>query len=30
MAEVIQSLVAPVQWLVNSDFRPEWLPGLKP
>jgi len=27
---VIQSLVAPVQWLVNSDFRPEWLPGMKP
>ena len=30
MAKVIQSLVAPVQWLVNSDFRPEWLPGMKP
>jgi hypothetical protein len=30
MAEVIQSLVAPVQWLANSDFRPEWLPGMKP
>jgi aminopeptidase YwaD len=30
MAEVIQSLVAPVQWLANSDFRPEWNPGMKP
>ncbi len=30
MAEVIQSLIAPVQWLVNSDFKPEWLPGMKP
>ena len=30
MAEVIQSLVEPVQWLLNSDFRPEWNAGMKP
>ena len=30
MAEVIQSLVAPVQWLANSDFRPAWNAGMKP
>lgn len=30
MAEVIQSLVAPVKWLLNSDFRPSWNPGMKP
>ena len=30
MLEVIQSLVEPIRWLVNSDFRPEWNPGMKP
>lgn len=30
MAEVIQSLVEPVRWLLNSDFRPEWNEGMKP
>lgn len=30
MTEVIQSLVKPVQWLLNSDFRPEWNAGMKP
>ncbi len=30
MSEVIQSLAGPIDWLVNSDFRPEWLPGMKP
>ena len=26
----IGSMIAPVEWLVNSDFKPEWLPGKKP
>jgi hypothetical protein len=30
MTAAIQSLVEPVRWLANSDFRPEWLPGGKP
>jgi Zn-dependent M28 family amino/carboxypeptidase len=30
MTEAIQSLVAPVEWLVNSDFKPQWLQGKKP
>lgn len=30
MTGVIQSLVGPIQWLANSDFRPEWNPGQKP
>lgn len=30
MLEVIQSLTKPVDWLLNSDFRPEWTPGLMP
>jgi aminopeptidase YwaD len=30
MAEVIQSLIGPIRWLANSDFRPEWNPGQKP
>jgi Zn-dependent M28 family amino/carboxypeptidase len=30
MAEAIQSLVKPLQWLLNSDFRPEWNAGMKP
>jgi Zn-dependent M28 family amino/carboxypeptidase len=30
MVEVIQSLAAPVRWLVDSDFTPDWNPGHKP
>jgi hypothetical protein len=30
MERAIQSLVGPVQWLANSDFRPEWVAGRKP
>jgi hypothetical protein len=30
MTEAINSLVEPVEWLVNSDYKPEWLPGKKP
>jgi hypothetical protein len=30
MVEVIQSLVEPVQWLANSDFKPVWNPGMQP
>lgn len=30
MARVIGSLVQPVQWLMDSDFQPEWDPGQKP
>jgi len=30
MTRAIGSMLAPVEWLVNSDFVPEWLPGKKP
>jgi hypothetical protein len=30
MTAAIESLVAPIDGLVNSDFRPEWRPGQKP
>ncbi|HEY2750340.1 M28 family metallopeptidase [Phenylobacterium sp.] len=30
MDQVIGSLVGPVTWLLNSDFQPEWNPGMKP
>jgi len=30
MEAAIGSMIAPVEWLVNSDFKPEWLPGKKP
>ncbi|HEX7944812.1 MAG TPA: M20/M25/M40 family metallo-hydrolase [Phenylobacterium sp.] len=30
MTEVIQSLVAPVRWLANGEFRPVWNPGMQP
>ena len=30
MTRAIQSMVAPIRWLANSDFRPEWKPGLRP
>jgi aminopeptidase YwaD len=30
MTKAIQSLIAPMKWLANSDFEPEWKPGGKP
>jgi len=30
MTRSINSLVKPVQWLANSNFRPSWLPGQAP
>lgn len=30
MNEVIGSMVGPVTWLLDSEFRPEWNPGQKP
>lgn len=30
MTAAIQSLVGPVRWLADSDFRPQWNPGGKP
>ena len=30
MTRSLNSLVRPIQWLANSDFRPEWLPGQAP
>jgi Zn-dependent M28 family amino/carboxypeptidase len=30
MEKAIGSMLEPVRWLVNSDFKPEWLPGKKP
>jgi hypothetical protein len=30
MDQAIGSMVEPVRWLVNSDFKPEWKPGMKP
>ena len=30
MTRSINSLVKPIQWLSNTRFRPEWLPGQKP
>jgi hypothetical protein len=30
MTQSIQSMVVPVKWLVNSDFRPAWYEGKKP
>lgn len=30
MDAAIGSLLKPVEWLVNSDFKPEWKPGGKP
>ena len=30
MSEVIGSMIQPIEWLANSQFRPEWLPGGKP
>lgn len=30
MTDAIRSMVVPVRWLVNSNFKPEWNPGGKP
>jgi hypothetical protein len=30
MTDAVQSMFAPVMWLANSDFKPDWLPGQKP
>jgi hypothetical protein len=30
MTDSIRSMVEPIRWLINSSFRPEWLPGKKP
>jgi aminopeptidase YwaD len=30
MTDAIRSMVKPIEWLANSTFRPEWLPGKKP
>lgn len=30
MEHAIESMLKPVQWLVNSDFKPEWVEGKKP
>jgi len=30
MDRVIASFVPPIQWLVNSDFQPQWNPGGRP
>ena len=30
MTDAIGSLIAPVEWLVNSNFKPEWKPGGRP
>lgn len=30
MTRSLNSLVKPVQWLANSDFRPKWVPGQAP
>jgi hypothetical protein len=30
MTRAIESLVAPVRWLADSSFRPEWRPGMQP
>jgi aminopeptidase YwaD len=30
MTNAIQSLLEPIRWLANSDFKPEWVPGKKP
>jgi hypothetical protein len=30
MTESIRSMLAPVRWLANSDFRPTWKAGMRP
>jgi Zn-dependent M28 family amino/carboxypeptidase len=30
MEQAIESMIKPVQWLVNSEFKPQWAEGKKP
>ncbi|HLJ29024.1 MAG TPA: M20/M25/M40 family metallo-hydrolase [Candidatus Angelobacter sp.] len=30
MQQAIESMMKPVEWLVNSDFKPQWVEGKKP
>ena len=30
MTDSIRSMIEPIRWLINSPFKPEWLPGKKP
>lgn len=30
ITDAIASMIAPVRWLANSDFKPTWKPGMKP
>ena len=30
MTQAVQSLVGPIGWLADGDFRPEWRPGQRP
>ncbi len=30
MEQAIRSMLGPVEWLANSDFKPQWLEGKKP
>jgi len=30
MTEAIQSMLAPIRWLADSEFKPDWLPDEKP
>ena len=30
MEQAIQSMIKPVEWLANSDFKPQWAEGKKP
>jgi hypothetical protein len=30
MTDAIRSMLEPIRWLANSNFKPEWLPGKKP
>jgi Zn-dependent M28 family amino/carboxypeptidase len=30
MEQAIHSMIGPVEWLANSDFKPEWVAGKKP
>jgi hypothetical protein len=30
MTTAIRSMLEPIRWLANSEFKPEWLPGKKP
>ena len=30
MTDAIRSMLDPIRWLADSDFKPDWLPGQKP